>query len=105
MWNYSLGTGANGVTVVAYDGSPLSPQSILFQLVDKYQITCLGISPRFLQVLETAGYEPNKHHSLKSLRAIATAGSVLKGDLYDWVHLNVGQRVVSCAVTFDAPSY
>lgn len=94
MWSYAKSTLANGVTVVAYDGSPLSPQSILFQLVDKYRITTLGISPRFLQVLETAGYEPNKHHSLTSLKAIATAGSVLKGDLYDWVHLNVGKRVV-----------
>lgn len=79
--------------MVSYDGSPLAPQDILFQLVDKYRITTLGISPRFLQVLETAGYVPNKHHSLTSLKTIATAGSVLKADLYDWVFSNVGKQV------------
>ena len=79
--------------MVSYDGSPLSPQSILFDLVDKYSVTSLGISPRFLQVLDTAKYIPNQHHSLKSLRSIATAGSVLKAELYDWIYDNIGKNV------------
>ncbi|KAL8293114.1 hypothetical protein RQP46_000808 [Phenoliferia psychrophenolica] len=93
MWNYALSALGGGTKLVMYDGSPLSPQSILFDLVDKYQVTVLGISPRYLQVLDTAKYHPNQHHSLKSLQAIATAGSVLKGELYDWIYENVGKDV------------
>ncbi|KAK4058801.1 hypothetical protein OIO90_000247 [Microbotryomycetes sp. JL221] len=93
MHNYATSTLMLGCTVVAYDGSPLNPQSILFSLVDKYKVTILGISPRYLQVLETANYLPNQHHSLKSLKTITTAGSVLKAELYDWVYVNVGKQV------------
>ncbi|KAL8276789.1 hypothetical protein RQP46_010794 [Phenoliferia psychrophenolica] len=93
MWNYALSALSGGTKVVMYDGSPLSPQSILFDLVDEHQITVIGISPRYLQVLDTAKYFPNQHHSLKSLRAIVTAGSVLKGELYDWIYDNIGTDV------------
>lgn len=93
-------TMGRGVAVVAYDGSPLNPQDIFFRLIDKYQVTVLGTSPRYLQTLETAGYKPNRHHSLKSLHTVATAGSVLKAELYDYVYENFGHQIVS-----DAPAY
>lgn len=76
-----------------YDGSPLTPMPILWQLVDLYKVTTLGISPRYLQVLDTAKYTPNQHHSLKSLKSIAIAGSVLKAELYDWIRDSVGDHV------------
>lgn len=98
MWNYAISTLGSGCTVVVYDGSPLAPTSILFQLVDEHKITTLGVSPRYLQTLDTAGYEPNKHHDLKTLTSIATAGSVLKADLYDWVRDKIGKKVVSWLV-------
>lgn len=101
MWNAAQGTLANGCTIVAYDGSPLAPMSILFDLVDKYKITFLGISPRYLQTLDSAGYKPNADHSLATLRGIMTAGSVLKGELYDWVRDNMGEQVVSICRQID----
>lgn len=91
--NYSLSNLGGGTKLVMYDGSPLSPLSILFDLVDKYQVTALGISPRYLQVLDTNKYLPNQHHSLKSLKALFTAGSVLKAELYDWIYDNLGKDV------------
>lgn len=93
MWNYALSTLGCGVRVVMYDGSPLTPMPILWQLVDLYNVTTLGISPRYLQVLDTAKYIPNQHHSLKSLKSIAIAGSVLKAELYDWIRDSVGAQV------------
>lgn len=65
----------------------------MFRLVDEYGVTALGVSPRYLQVLDSAGYVPKQHHRLTSLRMIATAGSVLKAELYDWVRENVGEKV------------
>ncbi|KAM0747700.1 acetyl-coenzyme A synthetase [Meredithblackwellia eburnea MCA 4105] len=93
MFNLATSTLGTGTTMVVYDGSPLKPLSILFDLVDHYQISVIGVSPRYLQTLDTAGYIPNDHHSLKSLVRIATAGSVLKADLYDWIRANLGKSV------------
>lgn len=104
MWNYATSTLANGCCTTSYDGSPLNPQDILFQLVDRYEISHLGVSPRYLTVLETAGYKPNQHYSLKSIKTIATAGSPLKADLYDWVTENIGEQVVS-RTSFGASTY
>ena len=76
-----------------YDGSPLSPLPILFNLVETYKVTHLGSSPRYLQILDTSGYKPNQHHDLSALRVLGVAGSVLKAELYDWVRDNLGKQV------------
>ncbi|KAK4705439.1 hypothetical protein P7C70_g769, partial [Phenoliferia sp. Uapishka_3] len=52
-----------------------------------------AVLERFVQVLDTANYLPNQHHSLKSLTSLTTAGSVLKAELYDWVYENIGKDV------------
>ncbi|KAM0753925.1 acetoacetyl-CoA synthetase-like protein [Meredithblackwellia eburnea MCA 4105] len=93
MSNCCISTLGNGVRIIMYDGSPLAPVSILWDLIDEYKITKLGVSPRYLQVLDTEGYKPNQHHSLATLKMIHTAGSVLKAELYDWVYENVGSKV------------
>lgn len=92
MWNYAVSSLATGVCVVSYDGSPLFPTPILWKLVDEYKVNCLGISPRYLQVLDTATprYLPNQHHSLKSLKQINIAGSVLSADMYNFIRDNIG---------------
>jgi acetoacetyl-CoA synthetase len=67
MWNLSISCLASGAAIVLYDGSPLSPMSILWDLVDLHKVTTLGISPRYLQALLTSKYYPNQKHDLKSL--------------------------------------
>ena len=90
MWNLAVSTLSNGATVVMYDGSPLAPTSLLWSFVDQYKITCLGISPRYLAVLAAEKYSPRKHHQLSSLSIIATTGSPLKEELYDFIKHEVG---------------
>ena len=81
-----------GCALVTFDGSPLQPMSALWTIVDEFRVTGLGISlvkhlyatdlysdrldsPRYLQTLLAAGYYPTKHHSLKSLKSVLTAGA------------------------------
>lgn len=93
MWNLLVSTLSSGTTVVMYDGSPLAPTSLLWSFVDEYKITCLGISPRYLAVLAAEKYSPRKHHGLSSLSVIATTGSPLKEELYDFIKTEVGEKI------------
>lgn len=70
--------------MAAFDGSPFSPSSsTIWALAEKHKITILGLSPRYLQTLETNGYIPNKEYDLRHVKQVQTAGSVLKPELYD----------------------
>lgn len=84
MWNHMLSTLGCGACMAAYDGSPFAPSaSTIWAIAQRFKITILGLSPRYLQTLETGGYVPNKEYDLKHVRQIQLAGSVLKPELYD----------------------
>ncbi|KAK2709003.1 acetoacetyl-CoA synthetase-like isoform X2 [Artemia franciscana] len=87
MWNWMITALALRCTLVLYDGSPLMPsKNHLWDLVDKYGISILGTSPRWLSVLEESGIEPMKTHSLKSLRRVMSTGAPLRDDSYKYIH-------------------
>ena len=44
MWNFAASNLAIGTTLVCYDGSPLKPLSALWEKVDEYGVTSMGIS-------------------------------------------------------------
>ena len=89
-----VGTLGVGCCAVLYDGSPFHPgPQTLWALSSLHKISILGISPRFLQTLETAEYVPKKEYDLKCIQQIQLAGSVLKPGLYDWMRDNVGNQV------------
>lgn len=84
MWNHMLSTLGCGACMAAYDGSPFAPSpSTIWAIAERFKITILGLSPRYLQSLETNGYVPNKEFDLRHVRQIQLAGSVLKPELYD----------------------
>lgn len=86
MWNHMLSTLGCGACMAAYDGSPFAPSpSTIWAIAERFKITILGLSPRYLQTLETGGYVPNKEFDLRHVRQIQLAGSVLKPELYDWM--------------------
>lgn len=94
MWNHQVGALLLGAAAVLYDGSPFHPANgTLFALAAHHKITILGVSPRYLQTLETAGYVPKKDYDLTCIDQIQLAGSVLKPDLYDWMRDNVHKDV------------
>lgn len=94
MWNHLLSTLGCGACIAAYDGSPFAPSpSTIWAIASKFKITNLGLSPRYLQVLETEGYIPNKEFDLSHIKQVQTAGSVLKPELYDWMRANIHEDV------------
>ncbi|GJN88645.1 hypothetical protein Rhopal_001611-T1 [Rhodotorula paludigena] len=94
MWNHMFSTLGCGACIAAYDGSPFAPSaSTIWALASRHKISILGLSPRYLQTLETNGYIPNKEFDLSHLKQVQTAGSVLKNELYDWMRDNVHKDV------------
>ena len=70
-----FGSLINGATMVMYEGVPDFPEADrLWETVDKYEITHLGISPTLIRALMAKGDEYVNKHSLKSLEVFASTG-------------------------------
>jgi acetoacetyl-CoA synthetase len=110
MWNWLVTVLASGATVVLYDGSPFHPRvARLFELVDRLRVTLFGTSAKFLDAVRKAGYRPTEHHTFASLRTIASTGSPLLPESFDFVYESIktdvhlasisgGTDIVSCFV-------
>ncbi len=107
MWNWLVSSLAVGATVVLYDGAPLAPKTILWDMVAQERITVFGTSAKYLALAEKEGLAPGSSHDLSSLRAILSTGSPLAGHSYDYVYgriksdlhlasISGGTDIVSC---------
>ncbi len=110
MWNW-LATGlASEATLLLYDGSPFYPgPRILFDLADEEQMTVFGTSAKYIDSLNKADAKPMVTHKLKSLKAMASTGSPLVPEGFDYVYraikkdlllssISGGTDIVSCFV-------
>ncbi|HSB54164.1 MAG TPA: AMP-binding protein, partial [Gemmatimonadales bacterium] len=79
MWNWLVSGLAAGATVVLYDGAPLTPPAVLWDMAADEGVSIFGTSAKYLALAEKAGLEPMRTHDLRSLRAILSTGSPLAG--------------------------
>jgi len=87
MWNWLVSALATGATILLYDGSPFHPSpNILFDFADAEKMTLFGTSAKFLDALRKAGLEPRKTHRLDSVRYLASTGSPLVAEGFDYVY-------------------
>jgi acetoacetyl-CoA synthetase len=107
MWNWLVSSLAVGATVVLYDGAPLTPRTILWDLVEKEKVTVFGTSAKYLALSEKENLVPIHSHGLPALRTILSTGSPLAGHSYDYVYNHIkpdvhlasisgGTDIVSC---------
>jgi acetoacetyl-CoA synthetase len=107
MWNWLVSGLAAGATVVLYDGAPLAPPQVLWDLAERERVSVFGTSAKYLALAEKEGLEPAKTHDLGALRAILSTGSPLAGHSYDYVYRKIkpdvhlasisgGTDIVSC---------
>jgi len=81
-----FGTLLNGATMVFYDGGPDYPDvDRLWALVEKHQISHLGISPTLIRALKSHGAAPIEQHDLSSLRMICSTGSPWDPETWLWL--------------------
>ena len=107
MWNWLVSSLAVGATVILYDGAPLSPPRILWDMVEQEKVTVFGTSAKYLAMAQKEALEPGRTHDLRALRAILSTGSPLAAHSYDYVYQHIkrdihlasisgGTDIVSC---------
>jgi acetoacetyl-CoA synthetase len=94
MWNWLTYVLATGATVVLYDGAPTYPSSSrLFDIAEKEKLTFLGLSAKFIDTAKKENIHPQTTHNLSNLRIIASTGSVLAPESFDYVYANIKNDV------------
>jgi acetoacetyl-CoA synthetase len=107
MWNWMVSSLAVGATVVLYDGAPLAPPKILWDMAEAEGVTIFGTSAKYLALAEKEGLEPGRTHDLSRLRAILSTGSPLASHSFDYVYdrikrdihlasMSGGTDIISC---------
>jgi acetyl-CoA synthetase len=82
---------ALGGGMVTYEGTPDHPgPDRLWDLVERHQVTHLGISPTAVRSLMRFGEEPVKRHDMSSLRMICSTGEPWNPDPWKWCFNVVG---------------
>jgi acetoacetyl-CoA synthetase len=116
MWNWLASAIGVGATLMLYDGSPFAPnESVLFDYAQEERITFFGTSAKFIDACKKANLVPARTHDLSALRAIASTGSPLAADGFDYVYRSIksdvhlasisgGTDIVSCFVLGDPTS-
>ena len=80
-----------GSTFLIYDGAPDYPgPERLWSMVEKHQITILGISPTLIRALIPYGEAPFRSHDISSLRLFASTGEPWNPDPWLWLFENIG---------------
>ncbi len=110
MWNWLVSGLASGATLLLYDGSPFHPgPHILFDFAESRRCAFLGVSAKFIDACAKAGAAPIETHDLSNLRTIASTGSPLSPEGFDYVYAKIkrdlclssisgGTDIVSCFV-------
>ena len=94
MWNWLISALACEATLLLYDGSPFHPDgNALFDYADAEKITFFGTSAKYIDALKNAKLEPKATHDLASIRTIASTGSPLVPEGFDYIYDHVKSDV------------
>jgi acetoacetyl-CoA synthetase len=90
MWNFLIGCLFTDAAIVLYDGSPAYPDlGVLWELAQRTQMTCMGVSAGLLASCQKQGLKPGADYDLGKLRAIGSTGSPLAPESFQWVYEHV----------------
>jgi acetyl-CoA synthetase len=82
-----------GATIVLYDGTPDFPdESRVWSMVERHQVSHLGISPTAIRGLMRAGEGPVRKHDRSSLFALASTGEPWNPESWWWYFRTVGDE-------------
>lgn len=110
MWNWLVSGLASEATLLLYDGSPFHPSgNALFDFADAERMTFFGTSAKYIDACAKEGLEPIKTHKLADVRTIASTGSPLVDESFEYVYRSIkkdvhlasisgGTDIVSCFV-------
>jgi acetoacetyl-CoA synthetase len=87
MWNWLVTALASEATLLLFDGSPFHPDgNVLFDYAAAERCTFFGTSAKFIDALKKSGVRPGGSHDLGALRTVASTGSPLVAEAFDYVY-------------------
>jgi acetoacetyl-CoA synthetase len=115
MWNWLASGIGSGATLLLFDGSPFSPQTVLWDFAQQEKMNVFGTSAKYIDACKKAGLAPARTHDLSTLRLITSTGSPLAPESFDYVYSDIkkdvhlasisgGTDIVSCFVLGDPTS-
>jgi acetoacetyl-CoA synthetase len=110
MWNWLVSGLASGATLILFDGSPFAPgPNALWDYAQAERVTLFGTSAKYIDACKKEGLAPASTHDLSPMRIIASTGSPLAAESFDYIYQAVkpdvhlasisgGTDIVSCFV-------
>ena len=99
MWNWLVSALSREATLVLFDGSPFAPgPDVLFDYVDAAGITFFGTSAKYIDALANHKLDPMATHDLSTVRTIASTGSPLVPESFDYVYSNIKKDVCLASI-------
>ncbi len=111
MWHWLISALSSKATIYLYEGSPFFPTNeTLFEIIEQEKITFFGTGAKYLDHLKKNNINIKKKFNLDKLRTIASTGSPLIHETFNYVYQNIktdvhlasisgGTDIVSCFVT------
>lgn len=108
MWNWLISGLAAEATLMLFDGSPFYPDGeVLWEYAQKHSCTFFGTSAKYIDALKSGGVHPAEKYDLSSVRTMASTGSPLVHESFDFVYKHIksdlhlasisgGTDIVSC---------
>ena len=107
-----IGVSFFGATYVIFEGAPDYPEpDRIWQIVEKYKVNTLGLSPTAIRLLITYGNEWVTKHNLNSLRLLGSTGEPWDPESYRWffekaggkrcpiINISGGTEIVGCLLS------
>ena len=100
MWNWLVSALAAEATLLLYDGSPFYPDGTrIFDFVQDERAMFFGTSAKFIDSVKKAGLKPVETHPLPDLKTIASTGSPLVPESFDFVYEHIKQDVALASIS------
>jgi acetoacetyl-CoA synthetase len=100
MWNWLVTALAAEVTIMLYDGSPFFPDgNRMFDFVQDEGAMFFGTSAKFIDSVKKAGLKPAETHPLPDLETLASTGSPLVPESFDFVYEHIKRDVALASIS------
>ncbi|TNF90241.1 MAG: acetoacetate--CoA ligase [Gammaproteobacteria bacterium] len=100
MWNWLVSALASETALVLYDGSPFYPDGeVLWRYAEDIDLTFFGTSAKYIDAMKNADLKPMGKFDLSALRTVASTGSVLAPESFDYVYDNIKQDLCLASVS------
>lgn len=85
----------NGASIVMFEGTPDYPEpDRLWDIVERYKVTHLGISPTLVRSLMKHGVEWIERHDISTLKLIGSTGEPWNSEPWQWLFKHAGKSQV-----------